>query len=98
MVNHEHTPELAGTLTAYHFPSTKVSVWFGDVDIALEGYVTFNDAFWQIEGEWTVVYTEHFGYHVYRTVSTIEIDGQEGPEQLTESVQEMLNNPLDTEV
>ena len=94
-MNYKHTPELAGTLTAYHFPAKAVSVWLGEIDIGIEGYVSFNDAFWQTEDEWTVVYTEHFGYHVYRTVSMIDIAGQEGPEQLTKSVQDMLDNPLE---
>lgn len=98
MRNHNHTPELEGTLTAYHFPSTSVSLWLGDDIATAEGYVTFNDAFWQVEGGWTVVYTEHFGYHIYRKVSVIEVGGQEGPDQLTKSVQAMLDNPLDTDV
>jgi len=95
-MNYKHTPELAGTLTAYHFPSTLVSLWMGhDVEDGLEGYVTFNNAFYQIEGDWTVVYTEHLGYHIYRTVDVIQHTGQKGPEQLTKSVQDMLDNPLE---
>ena len=110
MRNHNHTPELAGTLTAYHFPSGNAYVFLGDKDVAdteewkynpmrfSEGYSSFMDAFWQTEGEWTVIYTEHFGYHSYRSESVIEVGGQEGPKKLTQSVLDMLDNPLDTEL
>lgn len=79
MRNYKHTPELAGTLTAYHFPDTLVSLYLGDLEVVMEGYATFNNAFWCEEEEWTVVYTEHLGYFVFRTSEIINLVGQEFP-------------------
>jgi hypothetical protein len=99
MRNYKHTPELAGTLTAYHFPSTSVSLFFGDWEIPVtEGYVHFDNAFYQEEGRFTVVYTEHLGYFVFIRETVVSVIGQKGPEQLTKSVQDMLDNPLDTDL
>ena len=79
MSNHnEHVPSLSG-MTAYHFPSTSVSLYLGDLDSAIEGYATFNNAFWCEEDEFIVVYTEHLGYFVFRTSDVIHFDGQEFP-------------------
>ena len=77
--NVEHVPALAGTLTAYDFPGTSVSLYLGDLEVVIEGYTTFNNAFWCEEEEWTVVYTEHLGYFVFRTSDVINLDGQEFP-------------------
>ena len=82
MMNFKHTPELAGTLTAYDFPDTSVSMYLGDnVDPTMEGYVTFNNAFWRYEDmyRWIVVYTEHLGYFVFRMENVIDFGGQEEP-------------------
>ena len=82
MRNHKHTPELAGTLTAYNFPGAPVSLYLGDRDIpVVEGYVTFNNAFWRYEDvdKWIVVYTEHLGYFVFIAENVIDFHGQKEP-------------------
>lgn len=64
----EHTPELIGQISAEDFDAT--------VEIEFEDGSTFRSeyAFAHQEGEdgkYTVVYTEHCGYHVFWS-STIE--------------------------
>ena len=107
MRNHTHTPELEGTLTAYHFPESSIEVWLGDKDEPdmQTGFASFGNAFYEFEDGFTVVYTEHLGYFVFSTLVVVIIRGQKGPEQLTQPVQDMLdtpivplNNPLDTDL
>ena len=66
----KHKPELSGKLTAHDFPSWGVQIKF-EVD---EGYCQFKNAFVLREGErgeFTVVYTEHLGYHVFYTETIV---------------------------
>jgi hypothetical protein len=74
MHNWKHAPELAGQLTAYDFPVDPVVLRFED-----ESTVRFRYAFIQVEGEFTVVYTEHCGYHVFYTEGIVEAEGRVGP-------------------
>ncbi len=70
MINHK--PELTGKLTAYDFPYDKVKIVFDHN----EGYCEFRNAFPRREGErgeFTVIYTEHLGYHVFLTETIVNL-------------------------
>lgn len=91
MWNSDHTPTLLGKLTADQFPVTAVTIYLGHKDVPTdttkppyEGYVHFENAFWQEEesddkGLYTIVYTEHLGYFVFFMDTVLEVMGQQGP-------------------
>ena len=67
-----HEPELLGKLTAYDFISKTVTIKFEHN----EGMCVFRNSFPQREGDkgkYTVVYTEHLGYHVFLTDTIVDL-------------------------
>jgi hypothetical protein len=83
MKQHEHRPELAGTLWMYHFPPTPVTILWED-----GSHATWEHAFWRREADFVVVYTEHCGYFtLFAPGPEDALSGQEGPRPLTESEQ-----------
>ena len=76
----DHTPELAGNLTANDFPSESVQLYLGEN--GPEGFCLFDSAFWTAEGSqkagrYFVVYTEHLGYFVFSEHSVSLIRGMQ---------------------
>lgn len=75
----KHTRELAGQLTAYHFPHDPVVVQWKDGSRA-----RWQWSFWRNEGAFIAVYTEHCGYFTLSPESILSIDGSDRPQDLTE--------------
>lgn len=63
-------PELLGKLDAKHFDLREVNIEMDDGSTA-----RFRYAFYRVEGEWTVIYTEHCGYLSFLTASIKQISG-----------------------
>ena len=92
MWNSDHTPMLLGKVTADQFPGTPVTIYLGEASEIVhlgsksvpvnEGYVHFENAFWQREGahlDFYVVYTEHLGYFVFSADTIMNIIGLQYP-------------------
>lgn len=71
---YKHKPKLLGHLMVWDFDhKPPVVVRFDDEVSELK----FFDAFYTRESEYTVIYTEHYGYHVFLTNSIESISGTE---------------------
>jgi hypothetical protein len=55
-----HPPEWSGSLSAGDFPCDPVIIRFEDGSLC-----SFEYAFYRVEGQYSVVYTEHCGYHSF---------------------------------